>query len=116
MTRSLLMRSLTKMVALAALTLLGATAASAAEPAAIPDTDKSDYFIVYAGHAEPKPTDPVAVRFEKVKVTKVKFAKPVDKGLEGASAQFQVELASLKSDSDKRDGHIKSPDYIDVAK
>lgn len=109
------MRSLSKMMALTAV-MLASSAASAGEPAAVPDSDKSDYVIVYASHAEPKPTDPVTLRFEKVKVNKVKFAKPVAKGLEGASAQFEIDLTSLKSDSDKRDQHVKSPDYIDSAK
>jgi polyisoprenoid-binding protein YceI len=105
----------TRMMALTA-TLFGSAVASAGEPAAIPDSDKSDYVIVYASHAEPKPTDPVSLRFEKVKVTKVKFAKPVAKGLDGASAQFEIDPGSLKSDAAKRDQHIKSPDYLDVAK
>ena len=109
------MRALTKMMALAG-TLLWSAAASAGEPAAIPDTDKSDYFIVYAAHAEAKPNDPVTVRFEKVKVNKVAFKGAVDKGLKGATAQFEVDLASLKTDADKRDTHLKSADYIDTAK
>jgi polyisoprenoid-binding protein YceI len=109
------MRSLTKTMALAA-TLLWSAAATAGEPAAVPDTDKADYMMVYASHAEPKPTDPVTLRFSKLTVKKVKFAKPIKDGVEGASAQFEVDLTSLKSNSDKRDQHIKSPDYLDVAK
>jgi len=109
------MHSLTKTMILAG-ALFASSTASAAEPAEIPDSDKSDYLIVYGRHAEPKPNDPVAVRFDKIKVTKVKFAKPDKKNLEGATAQFEVDLTSLKTDSDKRDAHLKSPDYIDVAK
>jgi polyisoprenoid-binding protein YceI len=110
------MRSLSAMTSVLATALLAASAASAAEPAAVPDSDKTDYMMVYASHAEPKPTDPVSLRFQKIKVTKVKFAKPVKDGVEGASAEFEVDLSSLKSDSAKRDAHIKSPDYLDVAK
>ncbi|HWM87863.1 MAG TPA: YceI family protein [Kofleriaceae bacterium] len=110
------MRSFTAMTTALAATLLWTGAAGAAEPKAIPETDKSDYLFVHASHAEPKPSDPVSLRFEKLKITKVKFAKPVKEGLEGASAEFQIDLASLKSDSAKRDAHIKSPDYLDVAK
>jgi polyisoprenoid-binding protein YceI len=112
------MRSLTRMTALAvtAVALLASRAAVAADPPAIPDSDKSDYMIVYASHAEPKPSDPVSLRFEKLKVTKVKFAKDLKSGVEGASAEFEIDLASVKSDSDKRDSHIKSPDYLNVAK
>lgn len=109
------MRSHTKMIVLAG-TLLWSSAAVAAEPAAIPEDDKSDYLVVYGSHAEAKPTDPVMLRFSKLKVTKVKFNGPVKKGIEGASAQVEVDLTSLKSSSDKRDQHIKSPDYLDVEK
>lgn len=116
MTRSEWMRPLTVMTTALAATLLALGAAGAAEPDPVPDSDKSDYMIVYASHAQPKPTDPVSLRFEKLKVTKVKFTKPVKDGVEGASAEFQIDLASLKSDSAKRDGHIKSPDYLNVAK
>ena len=112
------MRSLTRMTALAATAaaLLVSRAASAAEPPAIPDSDKSDYMVVYASHAQPQPKDPVQLRFEKIKVTKVKFTKPIKSGVEGASAEFEIDMGSLKSDSNKRDGHIKSADYLDVAK
>jgi polyisoprenoid-binding protein YceI len=110
------MRSVSAMTSVLATALLAASAASAAEPAAIPDSDKSDYMVVYASHAEPKPTDPVSLRFQKIKVTRVKFARPVKDGVEGATAEFEVDLSSLKSDSTKRDAHIKSPDYLDVAR
>ncbi|HTE51744.1 MAG TPA: YceI family protein [Kofleriaceae bacterium] len=109
------MRALTNTMVLAG-ALLWSSTASAGEPTAIPDTDKTDYFIVYASHAEAKPTDPVTVRFEKIKVNKVAFKQPVAKGLKGATAQFEIDLASLKSDAEKRDAHLKSPDYLDTAK
>lgn len=115
-TRSDVMRSLTVMTTALAASLLVAAPARAGEPKAVPDSDKSDYMIVYASHAEPKPSDPVSLRFEKLKVTKVKFTKDLKSGVEGASAEFEIDLASVKSDSDKRDAHIKSPDYLNVAK
>jgi len=36
--------------------------------------------------------------------------------LEGGTAQFTLDLSSIKSPSAKRDGHLQSPDYFDVAK
>ena len=110
------MRSLTVMTSALAASLLAAAPALAGEPKAVPDSDKSDYMIVYASHAQPKPSDPVSLRFEKIKVTKVKFAKDIKKGVEGASAEFEVDLTSLKSDSSKRDAHLKSADYLDTSK
>jgi polyisoprenoid-binding protein YceI len=109
------MRSFTPTSVLAAV-LLWSAAASAADPAPIPDSDKSDYLVVYGGHAPAKPTDPVVVRFEAIKVTKVQFARPVAKGLEGAAAEFQIDVSSLKTGVDNRDRHLKSPDYLDAAK
>jgi polyisoprenoid-binding protein YceI len=56
------------------------------------------------------------VRFNKLKVTKVSIRSPGKDGNEGAKATFEIDLTSLKSNSDKRDQHLKSPDYLDVAK
>jgi polyisoprenoid-binding protein YceI len=110
------MRSVTVMTTALGAFLLASGAALAADPEPVPDSDKSDYMIVYASHAEPKPKDPVALRFSKLTVKKVAFTKPVKEGVEGASAEFEVDLTSLKSDSVKRDAHLKSPDYLNVAK
>jgi polyisoprenoid-binding protein YceI len=35
---------------------------------------------------------------------------------EGGAVDVEVDLDSVKSDSDKLDGHLKSPDFFDVAK
>lgn len=83
---------------------------SAAAPAEDPN---ADFIKVYASHAQPKPTDPVEIRFEKFKVTKASFDP---KKIEGGKATIEVDAASIKSDSEKRDGHLKSPDYMDTGK
>jgi polyisoprenoid-binding protein YceI len=91
---------------------------SAADPAAgsgsAAMTDETaDYIQVYAEHAEKKPTDPVIVNFEKFTVKKAAF-DPAK--IEGGTATIEVDLASLKSGSDKRDGHLTTADYIDTSK
>lgn len=78
----------------------------AADPAA-------EYISVFASHAEKKPGDPVEVKFQKFTVKKAAFDP---KNLEGGTATIEIDLASLSSGSEKRDGHLKTPDYIDVAK
>ena len=35
---------------------------------------------------------------------------------EGGKVSFEVEVASVKTDSDKLDGHLQSPDFFDAAK
>jgi polyisoprenoid-binding protein YceI len=81
-------------------------------PAPTPSAD-ADFISVFAAHAEPKPNDPVEVKFTKFSVTKASFDP---KNLEGGTATIAIDLASLDSGSPKRDGHLKSPDYIDLAK
>lgn len=73
---------------------------------------RADSITLYASHAKKKPTDPVTLAFEKFTVRKAQFDP---KKIEGGTAEIEVDLASLKSDSAKRDGHLKSPDYLDVA-
>ena len=53
------------------------------------------------------------VKFEKVTVKKATFDP---KKIEGGKATIEVDLTSLKTDSDKRDEHLKSTSYFDVAK
>jgi polyisoprenoid-binding protein YceI len=81
-------------------------------PAPTPSSN-ADFISVYASHAEPKPNDPVEVKFQKFTVTKASFDP---KNLEGGTATIAIDLASLTSGSEKRDGHLKSEDYIDLAK
>jgi len=86
--------------------LAGSAPAFAAEP-------EGDSIVVLAKHKEPKPTDPVQVKFEKFKVTKASFDP---KNLEGGKATIEIDTSSLKTGSDKRDNHLKTPDYIDASK
>jgi polyisoprenoid-binding protein YceI len=86
--------------------LAGSAPAFAAEP-------EGDSIVVLAKHAEAKPTDPVQVKFEKFKVTKASFDP---KNLEGAKATLEIDTSSLKTGSDKRDNHLKTPDYLDAKK
>lgn len=90
-----------------------APAAAQPAPAAPPVDEKADALVVYAGHTEPKPIDPVAVRFEKVTVKKAKFDP---KKIEGGTAEVEIDVNSLKTDSAKRDAHLKSGDYTNAAK
>ena len=91
--------------------MAGSAAGSAA--AATPTEDTSDWVAVYATHVEKQPTDPVEVKFDKVKVVKANFDP---KKIEGGTAQLEVDLTSLKSGDPKRDGHLGTPDYLDSAK
>lgn len=82
------------------------SAAPAVDPAA-------DYIKVHASHSEKKPEDPVEVAFSKFTVKKADF-DPAK--IEGGSATIEVDLTSLKTNSEKRDAHLNTPDYLDTAK
>jgi polyisoprenoid-binding protein YceI len=75
--------------------------------------DAADSIVVLAKHTPGKPTDPVQVRFEKFKVTKATFDP---KKIEGGKATIEIDATSLKSDDDKRDAHLNTPDFLDTAK
>ena len=87
----------------------GSDAGSAAAAATLP----AEYVLVEGWHKEPNPKDPVVVHFEKFTVTKATF-DPAK--IEGGKATIEVDLTSLKTDSPKRDGHLKTADYLDTAK
>ena len=72
----------------------------------------ADYVKVLASHEPATPTDPVIIAIEQFAVKSAKF-DPTN--LEGATAELELDLNSIKSDKDKRDGHLKSGDYLDVA-
>ena len=74
----------------------------------------ADSLTILAEHGpEKKPDDPVKVVFDKVTVKKASF-DPAK--IEGGTATIEVDLMSFKSGSDKRDGHLATPDYIDNKK
>ena len=75
--------------------------------------DDADSIVVLAKHTDPKPNDPVQVKFEKFKVTKATFDP---KKIEGGKATIEIDATSLKTDSEKRDAHLKTPDFLDAAK
>jgi polyisoprenoid-binding protein YceI len=85
---------------------------SAAAASVVPD-ENADRITVLAHHQKPKPTDPVRVNFQKFKVVKADFDP---KKIEGGKATIELDLSSLQTDSGKRDDHLKSADYLDVAK
>lgn len=95
----------------------GSAAGSGSDMAKAPTTpaidDNEDHVVVMAHHKPAKPTDPVTVRFEKFKVTKATFDP---KKIEGGKATIELDLSSIKTDSSKRDDHLKSPAYLDIAK
>lgn len=91
------------------------SAPGSADPGATATTPdaNADFIAVYAEHAKKKPDDPVEVRFDKFKVVKADFDP---QKIEGGSATLEVDLTSLRSGSEKRDGHLTTADYIDTAK
>jgi polyisoprenoid-binding protein YceI len=92
----------------------GSAAAGSGSAAAAEDPN-ADYVKVLAEHApDKKPDDPVNIKFEKFTVKKASFKDPND--LTGGTATIEVDLASLKSGSDKRDKHLNTADYIDTSK
>ncbi len=85
----------------------------AAPSSAVAADGDADSIVVLAKHTQAKPTDPVIVKFEKFKVTKAKFDP---KNIAGGKATIEIDTNSLKTDSDKRDTHLKTADFIDAAK
>jgi polyisoprenoid-binding protein YceI len=72
-----------------------------------------DSIVVLGSHTEPKPIDPVKVEFQKFKVVKATFDP---KKIAGGKATIEIDATSLKTDSDKRDAHLQSADFIDTSK
>jgi polyisoprenoid-binding protein YceI len=93
-------------------TLLVGYVVAAPRPAVAADAD-ADSIVVLAKHTEAKPNDPVQVQFEKFKVTKATFDP---KKIEGGKATIEIDATSLKTDSAKRDAHLKTADFIDASK
>lgn len=83
------------------------------EPKPVAAAAGADFVKVMASHEPATPTDPVTIAIEKFSVKSAEF-DPAN--LEGATAEIELDLASIKSDKDKRDGHLKTADYLDVGK
>ncbi|MBL4684977.1 MAG: YceI family protein [Nannocystaceae bacterium] len=67
---------------------------------------------ISVSHEPAKPDDPVTVTFTGLKVTKADF-DPAN--LTGGTIQVEIDVTSLNSGSDKRDVHLKTAEYLDVA-
>jgi polyisoprenoid-binding protein YceI len=91
----------------------GGSASASGSAAAAPADPKADFVHVLGHHNPPKPTDPVVIDIPKFQVVKT----DVDpQKVEGGTAELTLDLSSLSSGSAKRDKHLSSPDYLDVAK
>jgi polyisoprenoid-binding protein YceI len=82
-------------------------------PAAPAEDPNADSIVAYAMHKQPKPEDPVKVKFSNFTVKAAKFDP---QNLEGGTATIELDMSSISSGSEKRDGHLKTGDYFDVAK
>lgn len=84
------------------------TPAPAPTPAAAADS-----ISVFATHNPAKEGDPVEVKIEAFKVVKATF-DPAN--LEGGTAELELDMNSITTNNQKRTDHLKTPDFIDVAK
>lgn len=83
-----------------------------ADKAAAAQADESaDFIKTYATHVPSNENDPVEINIEKFTVTSAQLDP---KNLEGATAELELDLTSIKSGADKRDMHLQTPDYLDV--
>ncbi|MEZ4366233.1 MAG: YceI family protein [Kofleriaceae bacterium] len=89
-----------------------AAAGSAAAAAESPALAGGGYFKVVADHTDAS-KGAVDVAFAGVKVVKADF-DPAK--VEGGTATLELDLATLSSGIEKRDGHLKSADYLDAEK
>lgn len=80
-----------------------------AEPAA---DANADYIRVLASHHPKKEGDPVTIQFKTFALTDAKITDV--ENLEGSTATFEIDLASLDSGIEKRNTHLKTADYLDV--
>lgn len=89
-----------------------AAAGSAAAGSATADAN-ADHVTVFSHHLKAQPKDPVKLEFAKFKVVKATFDP---KKIEGGTATIELDLTSFKTDSDKRDAHVKSAAFLDTDK
>src|ERR1700742_2021562 len=94
-------------------TVLAVSALSIPAGRALAADPEPDSIVVLAKHAEAKPTDPVHVQFTSFKVVKASFDP---KKIEGGKATIEIDATSLKTDSDKRDKHLNTADFLDTKK
>ncbi len=88
--------------------------AKPAEPTPAPTpAAAADSISVFATHNPAKEGDPVEVKIEAFKVVKASF-DPAN--LEGGTAELELDMNSITTDNQKRTDHLKTPDFIDVAK
>ena len=87
-------------------------AGSGSGSAAPAEDPNADYIVVEAEHAKKKPEDPIKVKFTKFTVKNATFDP---KKIEGGTAAIEVDLTSLSTGAPKRDDHLKTKDYFDVA-
>jgi polyisoprenoid-binding protein YceI len=90
----------------------GSDTAGSAGSAAAAEDPNADKLEVFAKHNDPSKPD-VTVKFTGITVVKATF-DPAK--LEGGSAELEVDLTNLASGIDKRDGHLKTADYLDTDK
>ena len=93
------------------------SAAAAGSAGTPPATAEADHIEVLARHRpnagkEDLDADPVVVHFDRFAVTKASFSPT---HLEGATATIELDLTSIKSGSEERDGDLKSPAFLDAA-
>jgi polyisoprenoid-binding protein YceI len=86
-------------------------------PKPLPPSTTADRIEVLARHLpiagkEDLDSDPVVVHFDKFAVTKASFDP---KNLEGGTASIELDVASIKTGSEERDGDLKAPEFFDVA-
>ena len=87
-------------------------AKAAAEAAKAAAGDAADYVKVISNHEPKSDSDPVVIEVESFEITKATFDP---ENLEGGMVEMSLDLNSIKSNSDKRDGHLKTADYLDTA-
>jgi polyisoprenoid-binding protein YceI len=81
------------------------------QPAAALTPAEGDFVTVVADHTD-QAKGKVDVVFQRFAVTEAEF-DPAN--LEGGTATLVIDLASLKTDSQKRDDHLRSEDYLEVS-
>lgn len=81
-------------------------------PAAAKAAEGGDYIKVYGAHEPTTEADPVEIVIQSYEVTSAQF-DPAN--LEGGAAELSLDLNSIKSNDEKRDGHLKTADYLDTA-